>query len=75
MLAFKEANQNAQDERYLIRNRQNNAHIFSNFCLRHSDVQKRYKTRGFFKIFVRPYVAVSKAKFAENVHIVLSSPY
>ena len=26
-------------------------------------------------LFVRSYVAVSEAKFAENVHIVLSSPY
>ena len=27
-----------------------------------------------FYMFVRSYVAVSKAKFAENVHIVSSSP-
>ena len=28
-----------------------------------------------FDLFVRSYVAVSKVKFAENLHIVLFSPY
>ena len=39
---LKETNQNTQEfknERYLIRTRQNNVHIFGKFCLRHSDIR------------------------------------
>ena len=57
---------------------QNNVQILGKFCLQHSDADERTHRYIYIYVFyiclsVRSYVAVLKAKFAENVLIVLSS--
>ena len=59
-----------KNELYLIRTRQNNVHIFGKIVF-----DKAYHISCFIIISVCPFVALSKAKLAEIVHIVLSSPY